>query len=510
MPSVTQAVLLSWSVPPAASLALSLTAVIYLRGWFLMRRARVPFVPGWRAICFLLGLLTLWVALASPLDTFSSFLITAHMLQHMLLMMVAPPLLLLGAPLIPLVRGLPIFAAREFAGPFLNWRLANRVGSMLTNLFVALILMGLAMFAWHTPRLYELALTSSSWHEFEHACFFLASLIFWWPVVQPWPSRPQAPRWAVVPYLFIGDLQNTILSAILVFSDRVLYPSYAEMPRLFGFSAQHDQAAAGAIMWVMGSIPFLIPAIVIAVQCLSKPTAPIEAQPRRHSEAVFEWLRGQPMSLPHSWLKQKLGTLRIEAITFIFFFIAAGLFLAALASGTSDDDDQTLRMLANTGPFSIAVFTAAGDLEAGSNSFAFLVQDRQTQQILQDATVDVRARQLGSERQTNAVRTSTEDSGNKLLQSADLDIPAEGDWNLIADVRSGAEAAQFTLPLKVVQPDNGFTLHWPYIVLLVFAVILVIAYLRRHRNTACVPNAESLASSAADHADGLEVTNKTQ
>jgi cytochrome c oxidase assembly factor CtaG len=268
MPPVSQAVLLSWSVPPAATFALVLAAVVYLRGWLLMRNAGVPFVPLWRAVSFLLGLLSLWIALASPLDTFSGLVLTAHMLQHMMLMMLAPPLILLGAPVIPLVRGLPAFAAREFAGPFLNWRVANRVGEALTHPIVALLLMGTVMFAWHTPRLYELALASSSWHEVEHACFFLASLVFWWPVIQPWPSRTRWPRWVVVPYLLVADLENTALSAILVFSDRLLYPSYDAVPRLFGFSASHDQAAAGAIMWVMGSLAFVVPAIGIAVQCL--------------------------------------------------------------------------------------------------------------------------------------------------------------------------------------------------------------------------------------------------
>ena len=230
MQSVFQAALRSWSIPPIATFALLLTALVYLRGWINLRYAGSVALPPWRAASFLAGLLSLWIALASPLDTFSGFVLTAHMLQHMLLMMVAPPLILLGAPLIPIVRGLPRFAAREFAGPFLNWPLANRIGTALTNPIVALILMGLVMFAWHTPKLYELALGSSSWHEVEHACFFLTSIIFWWPVVQPWPSRAQWPRWAMVPYLFVGDLQNTILSAILVFSDRVLYPSYAVMP----------------------------------------------------------------------------------------------------------------------------------------------------------------------------------------------------------------------------------------------------------------------------------------
>ena len=464
-----------------------------------MRRAQVPFVPGWRAVYFLLGLLTLWVALASPLDTFSSFIITAHMLQHMLLMMVAPPLILLGAPLIPLVRGLPVFAAREFAGPFLNWRLAKRLGSALTRLSVALVLMSVAMFAWHTPRLYELALTSSSWHEFEHACFFVASLIFWWPVVQPWPSRPQTPRWAVVPYLLIGDVQNTILSAILVFSDRVLYPSYAGMPRLFGFSALHDQAASGAIMWVVGSVAFLIPAMVIAVQCLSKKTSQVEAEPQRTSGGVFEWLRAQP-SFPYARLQRRLGAHRLQAITFVILFAAAGLSLAMLASQSSDDDDQALRMHATSGPFSIAVFAVAGDLETGPNSFAILVQNRQTQEVLRDAIVEIRARQIGSERDTKPVRAGTEGSENKLLQSADLEIPAVGDWSLLMSVHEGLQSAEFAMPMKVVPPDHGFTLRWPYIVLLAFAAVLWLAYVRRQRTNARLPNDKPVTlSSAEDH-----------
>ena len=155
------------------------------------------------------------------------------------------------------------------------------------------------MFAWHTPRLYELALASGSWHEVEHACFFLASLIFWWPVIQPWPSHTRRPRWILVPYLLIGDLQNTVLSAILVFSDRLIYPSYGTTPRLFGFSALADQAAAGAIMWVIGSTVFLIPATVIAVQLLAsrRPSAshiPVRAPESQAIDAAFAAVRRLP------------------------------------------------------------------------------------------------------------------------------------------------------------------------------------------------------------------------
>ncbi len=494
-------------MPPAATFALALTAVVYLRGWFLMRRTGVPFVPAWRAVCFLLGLLTLWIALASPLDTFSAFIITAHMLQHMLLMMVAPPLLLLGAPLIPLVRGLPVFAAREFAGPFLNWRFAKHAGSALTNLFVALIVMGLAMFAWHTPRLYELALASGSWHEVEHACFFLASLIFWWPVVQPWPSRAQAPRWAVVPYLFVGDLQNTILSAILVFSDRVLYPSYAKMPRLFGLSAMQDQAASGAIMWVMGSLAFLVPAMLIAVHCLSGRKAAPELQAKSSRRSVSQ--NARPHFSLHGWPQRQPGAPRLEAMTFVLLFAVSGVCLAALASGSSGDDDQVLRMHATSGPFAVAVF-AAGDLPTGSNSFSVLVQDRQTREVLQDATVDLRGEQSEGTQRMSAVRAGTDDSENKLLQSADLKFPGAGDWSLSISVQRGSDAAEFTLPLKIVKPDTGFAVPWPYAVLLVFSAVLSLAYVRRHHQRRADRQHASVAQPLAeDHADELVLTRKT-
>jgi putative membrane protein len=258
-----------WSVPPVAMLAIDVAAILYWRGWRRLDRAGVPFLPAWRAVSFLSGLFTVWIALASPIDALNGLVLTAHMLQHMLLMMVAPPLLLLGAPLIPMARGLPGAATRRMAGRLLNWPAAERLGRTVTHPVAGALLMAAVMFGWHMPIPYELALRSDPWHEAEHASFFLASLMFWWPVVLPWPSRGQWPRWAMVPYLLLADLQNTALSAVLAFSDRVLYPSYADAPRLFRLSALEDQVAAGAFMWVAGSLAFILPAIVLAVRCLS-------------------------------------------------------------------------------------------------------------------------------------------------------------------------------------------------------------------------------------------------
>jgi cytochrome c oxidase assembly factor CtaG len=93
-------------------------------------------------------------------------------------------------------------------------------------------------------------------------------VLFWWPVIQPWPSQLRWPQWTIIPYLLFADIQNTALSAFLIFSERVFYPTYAGAPRLWGISPLDDQAAAGAIMWVPGSVIFLVPVAVLAIRWL--------------------------------------------------------------------------------------------------------------------------------------------------------------------------------------------------------------------------------------------------
>jgi cytochrome c oxidase assembly factor CtaG/ferredoxin len=220
-----------------------------------------------RLLCFFGGLLLLYVALASPLDAFSSFLLTAHMIQHLLLMMAIPALLLLGQPLMPMLRGLPRTVVKEGLGPFLRWRALQKLGAFLVAPATTWLVFNIGAIAWHVPPLYELALRSPGWHDVEHATFFWTGLLFWWPIVQPWPSRPRWARWTIIPYLLTADVVNTAISATFVFADKVLYPTYAAAP-FGGLSPQNDQSTAGVIMWVPGSLFYLIPAVVIAMQFL--------------------------------------------------------------------------------------------------------------------------------------------------------------------------------------------------------------------------------------------------
>jgi cytochrome c oxidase assembly factor CtaG len=192
--------------------------LVYFHGWRTLRAAMPRrFTPS-RLISFIAGIAALEIALASPIDTFDPFLLADHMLQHMILVMVVPPLILLGDPAIPLLHGLPLMVSRDALGPFLSWTPLQRLGRRLTHPAVAWLLMALAMLGWHIPAAYEFALHSPDWHEVEHACFLVASLLFWWPVIQPWPSRAQWPRWTMPLYLLLADFVNSALSAFRALS----------------------------------------------------------------------------------------------------------------------------------------------------------------------------------------------------------------------------------------------------------------------------------------------------
>src|SRR5262245_35498378 len=231
---------------------------LYARGWAALRRRRHARISGWNALAFFSGAATMLVGVASPIERLAGLLLQVHMAQHLLLMMVAPPLFWLGLPLARMLRGLPRPIARSVVR-LSSWRRLRRLGRMLGHPVVTASVFATSLWAWHTPALFELALRSHAWHHVEHAFFFGAGLLFWWPVIQPWPSRPVWPAWAMIPYLVLADLQNTALSAILTFADRVIYPTYDAVPRLWGISALEDQATAGVIMWIPGSIAFLIP-----------------------------------------------------------------------------------------------------------------------------------------------------------------------------------------------------------------------------------------------------------
>jgi cytochrome c oxidase assembly factor CtaG/polyferredoxin len=272
------ACLRSWPFDPWLLAALLLTAGIYLRGWLVLRRRDQARWNGGRPAAFLGGLAAIDLALASPVEPFAGLLLQVHMVQHLLLMMVAPPLLWLGSPLFPLLRGLPRPVRVFWVDPWLSAPPLRRLFGHLTHPLTALVLFVAATWAWHAPPVYDLALRSSGWHYLQHACFLGTALVFWYPIVRPYPARPHWSPWLLLPCLFLADLSNTALAALLTFSGRLLYPYYADVPRLAGLSALDDQSAAGVVMWVPGSAAFLLPLFGIGVQLLSGRGASVRSQ----------------------------------------------------------------------------------------------------------------------------------------------------------------------------------------------------------------------------------------
>ena len=246
--------------------ALLAAAAVYTRGWWVLSsRMPVRFGKG-RLAAFLGGLAVIAVALASPLDTLAGGRLLAHMVQHQLLMMLAPPLLWLGAPIAPILRGLPR-PMRRLVAAALASRVLRPTAHVIAHPAFGWVSFALAFWIWHAAPLYQLALRSHAWHHVEHACFVATAMLFWRPVIHAWPDRASWPRWTMIPYLLLADLQNTILAAILTFSDRLVYPAYASVT-VGRLSALDDQAIAGVIMWVPGSLVFLVAAIWLAMEAL--------------------------------------------------------------------------------------------------------------------------------------------------------------------------------------------------------------------------------------------------
>jgi putative membrane protein len=207
-------------------------------------REPAPRAPMWRPAVFISGLLALWAVIGSPLAAMDHQLLTAHMAQHLLLMTVAAPLILLGAPAVAL--------PPRIVHPVICWLAGTSV-----------------VIAWHVPALFELGMRSAGWHAFEHASFFVAGLLFWWPVVEPWRSFAKDSRWDIPIYLFLATLPCDALSAFLTFCGRVVYPHYLSAHHHFDISPLADQQCAGALMWVWVTFVYLAPAAAITIQMLS-------------------------------------------------------------------------------------------------------------------------------------------------------------------------------------------------------------------------------------------------
>lgn len=245
---------LSWPFIPSVLIGLLLLTAGYFAA-ITVGRSRFPGsrpVGAARPLAFLYAMGSIFLALHTPVDLLSDgYLFSVHMVQHLLLTLVMPPLLLYSIP-DWLLR--PVFA---------RWPALLAVGRAVTAPIPAFALFNVIFIGYHVPALYETVQRSEGLHVASHLLFMLAGVITWWPVISPLPELPALAPPLRMGYLFLQTLPSQVLGALLTFTGQILYPNYAGAPRVWSWlTPEVDQQLGGLIMWVVGGT-YLLGAFVI-------------------------------------------------------------------------------------------------------------------------------------------------------------------------------------------------------------------------------------------------------
>jgi putative membrane protein len=231
-----------WSIHWSTVIGIAALAALYL---WRDSRATAPDTPsGMQKLSFFAGLFVMFVSLNGPLHDLSDYyLFSAHMVQHLLLTLLVPPLLIGGVPggmLRPLIRHRAVRAVAEF----------------VTRPVSCYVIFNLVIIFWHLPLFYNAAMANHNIHIGEHLMFMASAVLLWWPFMSPMPELPRLSYPAQILYCFLTTFPMSVIAIYITMADHVLYPAYASAPRLWQLTPMMDQRVGGLIMWVPGSIVF--------------------------------------------------------------------------------------------------------------------------------------------------------------------------------------------------------------------------------------------------------------
>jgi putative membrane protein len=253
---VAGAAMRHWTWEPVTVALLLLSACWYAAGvravWHRAGIGRG--VRVWQAVSFGVGLLSLWIALISPIVWLSTVLFSVHMSQHEILMLVSAPLLVFGHPLFAVLWALPR-QTREAWGRWAQTPAVARAWRAVTRPFTVFALHGLALWIWHAPRLYEAALQNDAVHALEHLSFVVTAALFWWAMIHGKYGR--LGYGVAVIYIFLTAVHSSVLGALMTVAPGLLYPDYAAAGAVWHVDALEDQQLAGLLMWVPSGVVFI-------------------------------------------------------------------------------------------------------------------------------------------------------------------------------------------------------------------------------------------------------------
>ncbi len=252
----------TWADDPLPWIGIALATSAYLAAMWMVDRAHpATRVPRWRVASWLAGVAVIGVALVSAVDVYAESLFTVHMLQHLLLAMVAPPLLAFGAPVTLGLRAATPGLRRSVLIPLLHSRLVKALAWPPVGWAVFTVV----MWATHFSPLFNAALEDEALHSVEHLLYLTAGLLFWWPVIGADPVRWRLRPIARMVYLAAQMPFNTAVGLAIYFAPRILYPHYASLGRTWGPNPLTDQQLAGIVMWGAGDV-ILLGALVVAIE----------------------------------------------------------------------------------------------------------------------------------------------------------------------------------------------------------------------------------------------------
>ena len=253
----------AWSIDPEFLVPVALAAFFYARGlarW----RERSREHARWRVVSYYAGLAVLVLALESPVDRLAAHHLTFHMLQHELLLMVAAPLILLGAPTTPSLLGMPRRLRLGVIRPLAKKRSVRGLYRLATHPLVATSLLTVMLWAWHlAPGWYDAALRDDVVHDVQHVSYGVVGMLFWWGVIDPAPLRARMPYPLRMVYLLVAGTPKHFLAALLTFASKPLYDAYAAAEPLVGLSRADDQSIGGLIMWAPSQMMHLLAIAIV-------------------------------------------------------------------------------------------------------------------------------------------------------------------------------------------------------------------------------------------------------
>ncbi|MEM7126473.1 MAG: cytochrome c oxidase assembly protein [Chloroflexota bacterium] len=262
--SLLQALLSKWEWRIEVVLVLLLFGVLFFRGWWILRSRGAVSATKLRLVAYFGGLFSLALSLMSPIDWLGGQLFFMHMVQHMLSIMIGAPLLCLANPFPILVWGLPSNLRLQVGQFFTKQSRFRQVLVLLTRPQYCWFFFFAVYLGWHEPAAYNLALRRGWVHDLEHLTFFASAMLFWWHGfgVAPKFHKP-LPVWGRLAFLLSAIPPNMLAGVMIAFSNTVIYTYYESIPRVWGLTLMQDQRLGGAIMWIPGSMMFLIAGIVV-------------------------------------------------------------------------------------------------------------------------------------------------------------------------------------------------------------------------------------------------------